>query len=130
MQPNESSNKLGSQKIINEKLEKSLKRLNTDYIDLYQVHNFDNKTDLFETLSTLESNKRQGKIIHYGISNFNWLQIQRLEKVVENNSFQIVSMQVGSNILNIEKYESVKKMLKNMNISPLFYGVLCERNSY
>ena len=129
MQPNESSNKLGSQKIINEKLEKSLKRLNTDYIDLYQVHNFDNKTDLFETLSTLESNKRQGKIIHYGISNFNWLQIQRLEKVVKNNSFQIVSMQVGSNILNIEKYESVKNAREHEYFSTILWRS-CERNSY
>jgi aryl-alcohol dehydrogenase-like predicted oxidoreductase len=48
----------------------SLKRLGTDYIDLFQVHTFDAKTPLEETLSTLDQLVREGKIRYVGCSNY------------------------------------------------------------
>ncbi|HEV2423280.1 MAG TPA: aldo/keto reductase [Terriglobia bacterium] len=50
--------------------EASLRRLATDYIDLYQVHCFDSRTPLEETLSTLDDLVRQGKVRYLGCSNF------------------------------------------------------------
>lgn len=50
--------------------EASLKRLNTDYIDLYFIHRFDENTDLHETLRALDDLVSQGKIISIGASNF------------------------------------------------------------
>lgn len=50
-------------------LEGSLRRLNTDYIDLYQVHYWDRKTPICEVVSKLEELKGEGKIRAYGLSN-------------------------------------------------------------
>lgn len=51
-------------------VEASLRRLDTDYIDLYFVHRFDDKTPIEETLSVLNDLVRQGKILYFGASNF------------------------------------------------------------
>jgi aryl-alcohol dehydrogenase-like predicted oxidoreductase len=51
-------------------VEGSLKRLGTDYIDLYQLHGFDAMTPVEETLSTLDNLIRQGKLRYIGCSNF------------------------------------------------------------
>lgn len=51
-------------------LEKSLKRLQTDYIDLYQVHRFDPNTPLEETLQALDDLVKQGKVRYIGCSNY------------------------------------------------------------
>ena len=58
-------------------VEGSLGRLNTDYIDLYQVHYFDPETPLEETLGTLDDLVRQGKIRYIGCSNFAAWQLVR-----------------------------------------------------
>ncbi|RIX49429.1 aldo/keto reductase [Paenibacillus nanensis] len=51
-------------------LEGSLKRLNTDYVDLYQIHTFDPETPLEETLRTLDDMVRSGKVRYIGASNY------------------------------------------------------------
>ncbi len=51
-------------------IESSLKRLQTDYVDLYQVHGWDSNTPLEETLRTLDDLVRQGKVRHIGLSNY------------------------------------------------------------
>jgi aryl-alcohol dehydrogenase-like predicted oxidoreductase len=51
-------------------VEASLKRLQTDYIDLYQVHGWDSNTPLEETLRTVDDLVRQGKVRYIGLSNF------------------------------------------------------------
>jgi aryl-alcohol dehydrogenase-like predicted oxidoreductase len=51
-------------------VEASLRRLNTDWIDLYQVHCWDERTSLEETLSTLDDLVREGKVRYVGASNF------------------------------------------------------------
>ena len=50
-------------------IETSLKRLQTDHVDLYQVHGWDSNTPLEETLRTLDDLVRQGKVRHIGLSN-------------------------------------------------------------
>jgi len=51
-------------------VETSLRRLQTDYIDLYQIHGWDSNTPLDETLRTLDDLVRQGKVRYIGLSNF------------------------------------------------------------
>src|SRR5438093_6609634 len=53
-----------SRKHIMDGVEDSLRRLNTDYIDLYQVHNVDAHTPIYETLSALDNLVQQGKVLH------------------------------------------------------------------
>lgn len=60
----------GSRKWIVREVEKSLKRLKTDYIDLYQIHRYDQSTDMEEIMFTLTELVRQGKIRYFGSSMF------------------------------------------------------------
>src|ERR1700694_5072562 len=55
---------------IMREVEDSLQRLQTDYIDLYQVHGWDSNTPLEETLRTLDDVVRQGKVRYIGLSNY------------------------------------------------------------
>jgi aryl-alcohol dehydrogenase-like predicted oxidoreductase len=65
------SNDVGlSRRHIRLGVEASLRRLNTDWIDLYQVHCWDERTPLEETLSTLDDLVREGKVRYIGASNF------------------------------------------------------------
>lgn len=67
----EGANDVGSSRIhLTRTVEAALKRLGTDYIDLFQLHGFDAITPVEETLSTLDDLVRQGKIRYVGCSNF------------------------------------------------------------
>jgi len=66
-----------SRKHILASVEASLKRLQTNYIDLYQVHGFDVGTPLQETIVTLHELVRAGKIRYIGASNFSGYQLQK-----------------------------------------------------
>src|SRR4051812_45222598 len=59
-----------SRRWIIQAVEDSLRRLGTDYLDLYQAHRPDPHTDLLETLTTLDGLVRSGKIRYYGTSTF------------------------------------------------------------
>jgi aryl-alcohol dehydrogenase-like predicted oxidoreductase len=66
----ENFNRSGATRVnIMREVEGSLKRLQTDYIDLYQVHGWDSNTPLEETLRTLDDLVRQGKVRYIGLSN-------------------------------------------------------------
>lgn len=55
---------------IHQEIDESLRRLQTDYLDLYQIHWPDPNTPIEETMSALEEIKKLGKIRHIGVSNF------------------------------------------------------------
>ena len=66
----ENFNRSGATRVnIMREVEGSLGRLQTDYIDLYQVHGWDSNTPLEETLRTLDDLVRQGKVRYIGLSN-------------------------------------------------------------
>lgn len=66
-----------SRKHILAAVENSLRRLNTDYIDLYQVHMWDFTTPIEETLHTLDGLVSAGKVRYVGVSNFSGWQLQK-----------------------------------------------------
>jgi aryl-alcohol dehydrogenase-like predicted oxidoreductase len=66
-----------SRKHILAGVENSLRRLGVEYIDLYQVHCWDAKTPLAETLSTLDTLVKSGKVRYIGASNFSGWQLQK-----------------------------------------------------
>jgi voltage-dependent potassium channel beta subunit len=57
-----------SRKHINESVEKSLRRLGTDYLDIYFCHRFDSETPVLETLRAMDDLVRQGKVLYWGTS--------------------------------------------------------------
>jgi len=74
----EGPNEVGlSRKHILSAIEASLRRLGTDYIDLYQVHGWDSATPLEETLSTLDGLVKRGKVRYIGASNYSGWQLQK-----------------------------------------------------
>lgn len=68
-------------------VEASLKRLNTDYIDLYFIHHFDNTTPIEETLSVLNDLVRQGKVLYIGASNFAAWQVAKALGISQQNAW-------------------------------------------
>lgn len=69
-------------------VEDSLRRLGTDYIDLYQVHYWDPNTPVEETMRTLDDMVRQGKIRYLGCSNFAGWQLMRALWVSDNHGYE------------------------------------------
>ena len=76
-----------SRKHLLDAVEGSLRRLDTDYIDLYQVHYWDHDTSLEATLGTLDDLVHQGKIRYIGCSNFAAWQLCRALWVSDKNGF-------------------------------------------
>jgi len=74
-----------SRKHIKEALARSLKRLQSDYIDLYFLHRFDENTPIEETLRGLEDVVREGKVLYIGASNFAAWQIMKAVGISERN---------------------------------------------
>ena len=68
-------------------VEGSLKRLGTDYIDLFQLHGFDAKTPVEETLSVLDDLVRAGKIRYTGVSNFSGWHLMKSQAVADKYGY-------------------------------------------
>jgi diketogulonate reductase-like aldo/keto reductase len=76
--------------------EQSLKRLNTDYIDLYQLHWPNYLLPIDEPMAAMEELVRMGKIRHIGVSNFSVREMQQAQAALSNN--RIVSAQVSYSV--------------------------------
>ena len=77
-----------SRKHILSGVESSLRRLQTDYIDLYQVHMWDDGTPLEETLATLDHLVQSGKVRYIGASNYAAWQLQKAEDTSKFNGWE------------------------------------------
>ncbi|NUP62768.1 MAG: aldo/keto reductase family protein [Nonomuraea sp.] len=119
-----------SRKHITESINGSLRRLQTDYVDLYQAHRFDNETPLEETLKTFDDLVRQGKVLYVGVSEWTADQIARALKIADEMGFdRIVSNQpqysmlwrvIESEIVPLSEREGVGQIVW----SPIAQGVL------
>ena len=113
----------GKESIIKE-CENSLKRLGTDYIDLYQIHWPDNSTPIEETMEAVLQLKKQGKIRKAGVCNYNVEQMKTAESTIELASNQVPYSMVRR---DIEK-DVVPYCLENgkgiLAYSPLQRGLL------
>ncbi len=119
-----------SRKHITESLHGSLRRLQTDYVDLYQAHRFDNETPLEETLKTFDDLVRQGKVLYIGVSEWTADQIGRALKIADEMGFdRLVSNQPQYSMLwRVIEAEVVplseKEGLGQVVFSPIAQGVL------
>ena len=95
-----------SRRHILQEVEKSLTRLGTDYVDLYQLHWPDVSTPIEETLRTLDDLVHQGKIRYIGCSNFKaWQLVQSLWTSDKHNLASFVSLQPHYNLVHRDEYE-------------------------
>lgn len=118
-----------SRKNIFAEVENSLKRLQTDYIDLYIIHRWDYATPIEETMEALNDLVRMGKVRYIGASAmYAWQFIKANSIAKENGWAQFVSMQDMINLIYREEEKEMIPMCQCENIaitpfSPLAHGV-------
>jgi len=111
-------------------LEDSLRRLGTDYIDLYQLHQPDPATPIAETLAVLDRAVEEGKVREIGCSNFSAAQLREAhETALSQGLHRFVSLQNEYSILHREPEADVLPECERLGIAfvpfyPLFAGVL------
>lgn len=105
---------------LRQELEDSLRRLDTDVIDIYQVHWPDEATPFEETARTLEGFRRDGKIRAIGVSNFSPAQMELFAKEA-----QIATVQPPYNLFERGIEKDVLPYAKKHDIVVLAYGALC-----
>jgi aryl-alcohol dehydrogenase-like predicted oxidoreductase len=119
-----------SRKHVIKACEDSLRRLDTDYIDLYQMHRFDEFTPIEETLSTLNDLVRQGKVRYIGLSNWAASQIAEACMIVAAKGWEpLVSLQPQYNILTRDIEVEILPVCRKFGLgaipwSPLAGGML------
>lgn len=118
-----------SRKHIMESINGSLKRLRTDYVDLYQAHRYDYETPLEETMQAFADIVRSGKALYIGVSEWTAEQIEAGAKLAKQLNFQLISSQPQYSMLwrVIEKKvipTSEKHGLGQIVWSPMAGGVL------
>lgn len=119
-----------SRKHIIESCNASLKRLQTDHIDLYQAHRFDVETPLEETLSAFDDLVRSGKVLYVGFSEWNAKQIADALKIQDARGYtRFVSSQpqysmlwrvIESEVIPVSQREGIGQIVW----SPIAQGVL------
>jgi len=82
-----------SRKHILESIDGSLRRLRTDYVDLYQAHRYDTETPLEETMQAFADVVRQGKALYIGVSEWTAEQIRAGHALSKELGFQLISSQ-------------------------------------
>ena len=111
-------------------VDSSLARLDRDHIDLFYLHQWDGQTPLEETLETMDTLVRSGKIRYYGVSNYMGWQLQKALRVCEANGFvKPVSQQIlYSAYTRTAEYEQIPSALdagiSTQPWSPLNMGLL------
>lgn len=127
----DSANRVGlSRKHLLHAVNESLKRLNTDYIDLFQVHAYDPLTPLDETFGTLSRMVDEGLIRYVGISNYRGWQFEKALQLCRSKGWhEPVSVQPHYNIIERATEFEIIPMAREENIavipwSPLAGGVL------
>ncbi len=116
---------------IRKACEESLKRLQTDHIDLYQMHHIERNTPWEEIYQAMEQLVREGKIIYMGSSNFAAWNIAEAQMIADNRNFLgLVSEQSIYNLRNRHIELEVIPACKHFGLglipwSPLGGGILC-----
>lgn len=105
---------------IKEACNASLKRLGTEYIDLYQIHYRDGKTPLKVVVETLEELKKEGKIRYYGLSNIHEDDMEEMKHLVG----KFVSFQDEYSLACRKNEKDILKISEELNMTPMTWGSL------
>ena len=123
----------GSKKYLTASIDQSLKRLNTDYVDIFYHHRMDPDTPLYETMWALDSIVKSGKALYAGLSNYDGetmlkaaeiLNDLRCPFVINQNSYSILNRNVEHNGI-LSAVVSAKKGM--IIFSPLAQGLLTSK---
>jgi aryl-alcohol dehydrogenase (NADP+) len=119
-----------SRKHVMAAIDASLRRLGTDYVDLYQIHRFDPQTPIAETMEALDDVVRAGKVRYLGASSMWTYQFAKMQSVAAANGWsRFVSMQPQYNLVYREEEREMLRLCAEDGIgvipwSPLARGFL------
>ncbi|MFC7958032.1 aldo/keto reductase family protein [Rhodococcoides kroppenstedtii] len=118
-----------SRKHIREGIDNSLRRLGTDYVDLYQAHRFDYETPLEETIAAFGDVVQQGKAVYIGVSEWTADQLREAQSLARQRGFSIVSNQPQYSalwrVIEAEVVPASRELgISQVVWSPLAQGVL------
>ncbi|MFC5630600.1 MULTISPECIES: aldo/keto reductase [Streptococcus] len=114
-----------SRKSLFDEVEKSLKRLKTDYIDLYIIHRPDPETPVEETMKALHDLIQLGKIRYIGASNMSAWQFAKYQYTAKSYGWTpFISLQNSHNIMERRDERELFPMLKDLKVSLTAYKVL------
>ena len=115
-----------SRKHIVEAVEASLRRLQTDYIDLYQTHFPDEETPIDETLRALDDLQRAGKVRYVGASNYTaWQMMEALWSADKNGTIRYDSLQPRYNLVHRNEFErELKAVCEKYQVGVIPYSPL------
>ena len=119
-----------SRKAIMQELEHSLRRLGTDYIDLYQIHRYDRRTPIEETMAALDDAVTSGKVRYIGASSMWAWQLSKAQYTAElAGSTKFISMQNHYSLLMREEEREMHPLCADQGVgtipwSPLARGLL------
>ncbi len=119
-----------SRKAILHEIDASLKRLGTDYVDLYQIHRWDPHTPIEETMEALHDVVRAGKVRYLGASSMYAWQFAKAQHTTDQNAWtRFVSMQNHYNLLYREEEREMNPLCRDQGVglipwSPLARGHL------
>lgn len=120
--------KLSKEAIFRE-IEGTLKRLQTDYIDIYQIHRFDYDTDISETMQALNELVKQGKVRAIGASAMYGYQFHNMQVIAEKLGLTLFNtMQNHYNLLYREDERELIPICKQYNVSLIPYSPLAGGN--
>jgi aryl-alcohol dehydrogenase-like predicted oxidoreductase len=114
-----------SRKAILSEIDKSLKRLETDYVDLYQIHRWDYNTPIEETMETLHDVVKSGKARYIGASAMFAWQFQKALYIAEKQGWtRFVTMQNHLNLLYREEEREMLPLCREEKIASIPYSPL------
>jgi aryl-alcohol dehydrogenase-like predicted oxidoreductase len=111
-----------SRKHMMESIDGSLRRLRTDYVDLYQAHRFDYETPLEETMTAFADIVRAGKALYIGVSEWTAPQIREASTYSHRLGFQLVSNQPQYSMLWRVIEEAVVPASEEVGISQIVWS--------
>src|SRR3954470_5728811 len=112
-----------SRKAIMEQIDASLRRLDTDYVDLYQIHRFDPDTPVEETMEALHDVVKAGKVRYLGASSLYAWQFAKLHHAPDRGGVtRFVSMQNQYNLLRRQDERELMAMCADMGVGLVPYS--------
>lgn len=116
-----------SRKAIMEQVDASLERLDTDYIDLYQIHRFDPQTPVEETMEALHEVVKAGKVRYLGASAMHAWQFSKLQYTASLHGWtRFVSMQDQYSLLYREEEREMFGLLADQGVGSIPYSPLAK----
>ena len=122
----EGANRVGlSRKRVLDCVDASLRRLGTDYIDLYQIHRYDEKTPIEETLEALDACVKAGKVRYLGASSmFAWQFARSLYRADRSGLARFVSMQNHYNLVFRDEEREMLPLCQAEGVGAIPYSPL------